>query len=142
MEKYINVICQEIELLKKLLIQNNDIFRELNNENINIEIIERKIINKDKLINSLKELDITLNNLWENWEYFEPKIDEPTKNNIKKLKGLTDENLKIEKIIIEKMENYMEIHKNKTLKVSLGKTALLAYKGKKPKISYFVNKKG
>ena len=140
MKKLKELLKREVELYKKLLRQNNDILNALNNSDP--ETTEQKIENKERLLDEIKKIDEILNHVWEKWDEYENKVTEGEKFLIKNLKTIIDENLQIEKIIIDIMENQLEKNRENKLKVSRGKTVLNAYQGIKTSLPYFVNKKG
>jgi flavin-dependent dehydrogenase len=139
MKKHIKLIYKEIELYEKLLIQNKDILSALNVSDL--ETIEKKIENKEKLLFEIKKIDDVLTLLWENWDRYKDLFTEKEKEPIRNLRKLIGENLRIEDNIISQMKNRLKSDKDKKKKIAHGKTALNAYQGIKSNISYFINKK-
>jgi predicted XRE-type DNA-binding protein len=139
MKKHIKLIYKEIELYEKLLIQNNDILLALNASDL--ETIEKKIENKEKLLIEIKKIDDVLTLLWENWERYKDLFTEKEKEPIRNLRKLIGDNLKIEDNIISQMKERLKTNKAKKKEIAHGKKVLNAYQGIKSNISRFINQK-
>jgi hypothetical protein len=119
--------------------QNNDILSALNASDL--ETIEKKIENKEKLLIEIKKIDDVLTLLWENWERYKYLFTEKEKESIRNLRKLIGDNLKIEDNIISQMKERLQSDKVKKKEIAQGKKVLNAYQGIKPNISRFINQK-
>ncbi len=129
-----NLINQELKLYQKILSINIEINKLLNENEINIEEIDSLIKERDEKINEIKELELKLEVVWNNWEKYKNLID---KNKVIELRQILSENLKLEEKIVGLFKNQLEKVKFKLKDYDKGKKALHGYRQAKVNIPMF-----